>query len=65
MKLFVGFLGKALTGNIVEEHKLEFVVAEDVDKAKEKLLNKWSEEHVHVDGLKDISEVDDYKIILK
>ncbi len=64
LKLFVGLLGQVPKGEVVENHKLEFVVAENEEEAKKRLLQKWSVENVHLDGMKEISEVDGHKILI-
>ena len=64
LKLFAGLLGQVPKGEVVENHKLEFVVAENEEEAKKQLLQKWSVENVHLDGMKEISEVDGHRILI-
>jgi len=64
-KLFVGLLGQVPEGEVVENHRLEFVVAEDVEDAKTKIISKWDDDHVHLDGIKELQEVDGYRLELK
>ena len=63
-KLYVGLLGQVPKGEVVENHKLEFVASENKEDAKEKLKLKWPKENVHIDGLKEVIEVDGYEIKL-
>lgn len=49
LKLFVGLLGQVPEGEVSENHKLEFVVASDIEIAKEKLLKKWEGKNIHID----------------
>jgi hypothetical protein len=65
LKLFAGLLGRASDGELVEEHRVEFIVASNEDDAKQKLKNKWKTSQVHVDGVKELKEVDGYEIIIK
>jgi len=65
LKLFVGLLGQVPEGDVIENHKLEFVVADDKEGAKIKMLKKWPEDHVHLDGIKELKDADGYKIVLK
>ena len=65
LKLFVGLLGQVPEGELVENHRLELVVAKNIKLAKEKLLKKWKVEHVHLDGIKELNEVDGCKIKLE
>ncbi len=51
LKLLVGLLGQVPKEEVVENHKLEFVVASDIETAKEKLLKKWKGENIHIDGI--------------
>ena len=63
--LFVGFLGKISPKSVIEEHRLEFVVAKDINIAKKKVIKKWKSNNVHLDGIKELKKIDGYKIILK
>jgi len=65
LKLFAGLLGRASDGELVEEHKVEFVVASNEDEAKKKLKNKWRSGRVHIDGIKELKEVDGHKIVIE
>jgi len=65
LKLFVGLLGQIPEGEMSENHKLEFVVANNSEEAKAKILKKWKVDHVHLDGLKEINEVDGHEVLIK
>lgn len=67
MKLYlahVGFYDEAI--GMYELHSNLFVVAEDVATAKQKIKNKniFTEKKMHIDGIQEISNVDDYEICL-
>jgi hypothetical protein len=64
LKLFAGLLGQVPKGEVVENHKLEFVVAENEEEAKKQLLQKWPMGDVHLDGMKEINEVDGHRILI-
>jgi hypothetical protein len=64
LKLFVGLLGQVPKGEVVENHELELVVAENEEEAKKQFLQKWSAESVHLDGMKEVSKVDGYEILI-
>ncbi len=64
LKLFVGLLGQVPEGEVIENHKLELVVAENEEAAQKQMLKKWKAEHVHLDGIKELNEVDGYEIKL-
>ena len=65
LKLFVGLLGQVPKGEVTENHKLEFVVANNSEEAKVKILKKWKVDHVHLDVLKEINEVDGREVLIK
>ncbi len=64
LKLFAGLLGQVPKGEVVENHKLEFVIAKTKEEAKRQLLQKWPVKDVHLDGIKEINEVDGYEILI-
>ena len=64
-KLFIGLLGQVPEGEVIENHKLEFVVSDNKESARKQMLKKWKVGHVHLDGIKELVEVDGYKISLK
>ena len=57
--------GKIRKNNLMEDHQLVFVVAEDEDSARGKAKEKWDAEDIHVDGTQKISVVDGYEIHLE
>ena len=70
MNLFmvhVGFYDKTIGEGIYESHINFFVIASNPKEAKEKTLKikEFEEKKMHIDGIKEISSVDGYKIILK
>ena len=70
MKLFLahcGFYDKNVTGGFYESHTNYFVVAPDVKEAKNrtKEISEYKNKKMHIDGIKEIDMVGDYKIILQ
>ena len=67
-KLYFAYLGGKMPANrLGEEHEVVFVVASDSAEAKRKAKEKWSgdvKEGLHVDCLKEITEVDGWNITL-
>jgi uncharacterized protein DUF1543 len=57
--------GKIRKNNLMEDHHLVFVVAENEIEARKLAKKKWNAESIHVDGTQKISKVDGYKIILQ
>ncbi|NTV41551.1 MAG: DUF1543 domain-containing protein [Candidatus Moranbacteria bacterium] len=64
-KLYIALLGESLENELVENHRVVYVVAENIAQAKEIAKLKWETFGVHIDGIKVLEEVDGYKIILK
>ena len=69
MKLFmihVGFYDSALGEGIYEFHTNYFVVASDPKSAKKELMSRdeFKSKQMHIDGIKEITIVDNYKVEL-
>ena len=70
MKLFmvhVGYYDKSIGEGLYETHLNYFVAAEDAKDAKNKAhqLSEFQERSMHIDGMKEISSVDGYKVTLE
>lgn len=70
MKLFmvhVGFYDKSIGEGIYETHLNYFIAAEDSKDAKNKThaLKEFKDKSMHIDGIKEISSVQGYEVILK
>ncbi len=70
MKLFmvhVGYYDKSIGEGLYETHLNYFVAAEDAKDAKNKThqLSEFQERSMHIDGMKEISSVDGYKVSLE
>jgi len=70
VKLFmvhVGYYDKSIGEGLYETHLNYFVAAEDAKDAKNKAhqLSEFQERSMHIDGMKEISSVDGYKVTLK
>ena len=63
----VGFYDTSVGDGIYESHVNFFVAAADAKDAKVKTLKipEYQEKKMHIDGIKEISSVDGYKIILE
>lgn len=57
--------GKIEETNLMEDHKLVFVIASSEEDARIKAKAKWKINTVHVDGTMKIESVDGYDILLK
>ena len=69
MKLFmihVGFYDPAMGEGIYEFHTNYFVVATDPKSAKKELMSRdeFKSKQMHIDGIKEINQVDGYDISL-
>lgn len=66
-KLFAVLLGgKIRPNNLMEDHQLVFVVAENEKQARKLAKLKWPEaDSIHVDGTQLIEQVDGFMISLK
>jgi len=69
MKLFmvhVGYYDKSVGEGIYEIHLNHFVAAEDAKDAKNKAQNlkEFKDKSMHIDGIKELSTVDGYKVTL-
>ena len=69
MRLFLvhaGFYDENISGGFYESHTNYFVVANDVKEAKlkAKKIPEYKEKKMHIDGIKEISEVDGYEVRL-
>ena len=67
MKLFmvhVGFYDDEVGEGIYESHINIFVVAGNPKSAKKKIMNmdKFRDKKMHIDGIKEINNVDDYEV---
>jgi len=70
VKLFmvhVGYYDKSIGEGLYETHLNYFVAAEDAKDAKNKAhqLSEFQERSMHIDGMKEISSVDGYKVSLE
>jgi len=70
MKLFmvhVGFYDPAIGDGIYETHLNYFIAASNAKEAKRKTLDldQFKEKSMHIDGIKEISNVDGYEVILR
>jgi|TARA_B100001142_G_C13956678_1_gene509384 hypothetical protein len=70
MKLFmvhVGFYDPSIGDGIYETHLNYFIAAENAKDAKSKTheLAQFKEKSMHIDGIKEISNVQGYDVILK
>jgi len=70
VKLFmvhVGYYDKSIGEGLYETHLNYFVAAEDAKDAKNKAhqLSEFQERSMHIDGMKEISSVDGYKVTLE
>ena len=70
MKLFmvhVGFYDPAIGDGIYETHLNYFIAASNAKEAKRKTLDleQFKEKSMHIDGIKEISNVQGYDVILK
>jgi len=57
--------GKIRKSNLMEDHHLAFVVAENEMEARKLSKKKWVAEEIHVDGTQQINIVDGYKVNLE
>ncbi len=64
-KLYIILLGKSSSNELVEQHKIVYVAAENKKEAEIFAKKKWKVSNVHVDGIKMLEKVDGYKIILR
>ena len=70
MKLFmvhVGFYDPSIGDGIYETHLNYFIAAENAKDAKSKTheLAQFKEKSMHIDGIKEINNVEGYEVILK
>ena len=70
MKLYmvhVGFYDPSIGEGLYEVHMNFFTVAEDTKKAKDNILNlkEFQDKKMHIDGIKELSYVDGYKVSLE
>ena len=70
MKLFmvhVGFYDAEVGEGIYESHMNFFVAASNAKSAKKKTFNleQFKNKKMHIDGIKEISDVEGYKVILE
>ena len=63
----VGFYDPSVGEGLYESHMNFFVAAADVKEAKTKTLEiaEFQEKKMHIDGIKEISSVDGYKVVLE
>ena len=57
--------GKIRENNLMEDHHLVFVVAENEQEARKLSKTKWDAEDIHVDGSQKLNIVDGYQINLE
>ena len=62
----VGFYDPSIGEGLYEVHMNFFTVAEDPKKAKDNILNlkEFKDKKLHIDGIKELSYVDGYKVSL-
>ena len=70
MKLFLvhaGFYDDNVSGGFYESHTNYFVVATDVKQAKQKAkaIPEYKDKKMHIDGIREIDMVGDYRVILQ
>tara|TARA_B110000263_G_scaffold24398_1_gene18737 strand:+ start:11923 stop:12201 length:279 start_codon:yes stop_codon:yes gene_type:complete len=70
MKLFLvhaGFYDEKVSGGFYESHTNYFVVAEDVKEAKKKAkeISEYKDKKMHIDGIREIDSVEDYRVTLE
>ena len=70
MKLFmahVGFYDQSIGGGLYETHLNYFIAASNAKDAKDKTkaLEEFKQKSMHIDGIKEISNVQGYDVILK
>ena len=70
MRLFLvhaGFYDENISGGFYESHTNYFVVANNVKEAKlkAKKIPEYKEKKMHIDGIKQIDQVEDFDVILK
>ena len=63
----VGYYDKSIGEGLYETHLNYFVAAENAKDAKNKAhqLSEFQERSMHIDGMKEISSVDGYKVTLE
>ena len=69
MKLYLvhaGFYDENISGGFYESHTNYFIVASDVKEAKlkAKKIPEYKKKKMHIDGIKEINQVDGYDISL-
>ena len=64
--MHVGFYDHSIGEGIYESHINYFIAASDPKDAKTKVLalEEFQDRNMHIDGIKEISEVDGYKVSL-
>ena len=70
MKLYlvhVGFYDDNISSGFYESHTNYFVVADNIKSAKSKArsIKEFKDKKMHIDGIKDLSYVDGYKVSLE
>ena len=63
----VGYYDPSIGEGLYEVHMNFFTAAEDPKKAKENVLSlkEFQDKKMHIDGIKELSYVDGYKVILE
>ncbi len=64
-KLYIALLGKSFDKELVEQHRIAYVVADSEKEARVFAKKKWKTSGVHIDGIKTLEKVDGYKIVLQ
>ena len=70
MKLFlihVGFYDPEIIKGLYEQHSNYFVVAEDIKEAQKKARQNpiYKRKKMHIDGIREIDSVEDYRVTLE
>ena len=64
-KLYIVLLGKSSSDDLVEQHKIVYVVAENKKEVEISAKKKWQASDVHIDGIQLLEKVDNYRIKLE
>lgn len=64
-KLYIALLGKTSNNELIEQHKIVYIAAENIREAKISAKKKWRTKNVHLDGIKVLEKVDGCRVILK
>ncbi|MBS1599349.1 MAG: DUF1543 domain-containing protein [Bacteroidetes bacterium] len=66
LKLYMLLLGCTPTGRHTEQHDIFFGIGESLSDLKTDIINSWPEAEgkIHIDGWREVTNVDGYKIII-